>query len=502
MPNTSCAKLHDDIYAVIDLGSNSFHMLMVREVAGSVQVLGRVKRKVKLASGLDENNVLSAKAMARGWECLALFAERLQDIPRANITIVGTATLRLATNVDVFIDKARQILGHPLNIISGEKEASTIYLGVAHTSANPHHSLVVDIGGASTEIIIGEGFETHKVTSLNMGCVTYLAKHFPNGQLTQVNFDSAIAAAQQVVDEIASDYKTIGWQCVLGASGTVQALQEILICQGLDEVITLSRLESIMAQAIKCGDLDHLDIKGLLLERRHVFPSGIAILIAIFRTLEISGMTLSGGALREGLLYSMIPSQQQQDVRKRTLDSLMIRYHVDREQGERVAELATHIARQIKDNWQLNQFEGVEILKAAALLHETGLLIEYKKYPKHGAYIISNSDLPGFSFAQKKLLTALIHNQKGDVSQEEIHKQTTTSVLLAQRLTRILRVAVILSMRRKDEALPSFSVDVTNDNQLTIKFPEGWLASHPLMRAELSQEESYQSQQDWPLSIS
>ncbi|OYW94330.1 MAG: guanosine-5'-triphosphate,3'-diphosphate pyrophosphatase, partial [Alishewanella sp. 32-51-5] len=230
--SASATVPHSDIYAVIDLGSNSFHMLMVKVVGGSVQVIGRVKRKVRLAAGLNDSLVLSHKAMKRGWECLALFAERLQDIPAQNIRIVGTATLRLARNVATFLKEAEAILGQQVQVISGEDEARIIYLGVAHTSNSDSNRLVIDIGGASTEMVIGQGFTPKVLASLNMGCVTYLERYFADQELTEQNFLAAISAAESETQTITARFRQESWQLAVGASGTVQAVQEILVAQG------------------------------------------------------------------------------------------------------------------------------------------------------------------------------------------------------------------------------------------------------------------------------
>ncbi len=491
---------HNDIYAVIDLGSNSFHMLMVKVVGGSVQVIGRVKRKVRLAAGLNDSLVLSKQAMTRGWECLALFAERLQDIPSANIRIVGTATLRLARNVKTFLLEAEAILGQPIQVISGEEEARIIYLGVAHTSNCDSNRLVIDIGGASTEIIVGQGFQPMLLSSLNMGCVTFLERYFENNELSEANFNAAIAAAEHEIRTISEQYLTQGWQNAVGASGTVQAMQEILVGQGKDEVITLPRLEAIMQQALACGHMDQLNLPGLAQERKQVFPSGLAILIALFRVLNISGMTLSGGALREGVLYSMLPQLQHQDVRARTMQSMMVRYYIDQQHAERVADMAATLASQLHQQWNLSSFEGLAMLRSGALLHELGLLIEYKNHHHHGAYIISHAELPGFTRAQQQLLMALVYNHRADIHKEILSKQTMTSVLLAVRLTRLLRLSVILSMRRRYEVLPEVQITAQAE-ALTLTLPQGWLEHHPLMRAELEQEVVYQQQAGWQLSI-
>lgn len=487
-------------YAVIDLGSNSFHMMIAQVVAGSVQIIGRVKRKVRLAAGLDDNLILSQDAMLRGWECLNLFAERLQDIPADNIKISGTATLRLAKNVDEFLGVAENILGYPINVISGEQEAQIIYKGVAYTSSSNNRRLVVDIGGASTELVAGEKHEPKVYNSLNVGCVTYLQRYFPGGVLSESNFTNAIAAAELEISKIRDQYTAFDWQDEVGASGTVQAIQEISIAQGYDEVITLERLVSIMQQTITFGTIENLSIAGLVQDRKLVFPSGLAILIAIFRQLNLRGMTLAGGALREGQLYSMLPDLTQQNVRERTVRSVMTRYHVDIAHAQRVAELSLNIAQQTSSNWDMDQFDALEILRSAALVHEVGLQVAYKDQQIHASYILKNTNLPGFTEAQKKLLTAIILNHREDIDQPALTKQTTTSVLLACRLVRILRLSVILSLRRADEVLPQIEVSVVNE-KMVVHLPLDWLEKNPLSAAELNQEASYQAAQGWQLEL-
>ena len=487
-------------YAVIDLGSNSFHMMIVQIIAGSVQVIGRIKRKVRLASGLNQQCELSEESMLRGWECLNLFAERLQDIPKQNIQISGTAALRMAKNKEVFLQRAEIILDHPINIISGEREAQYIYKGVAYTASNKNRRLVVDIGGASTELIAGEADNPQIFKSLNIGCVTYLQRYFPQGELSEHNFTQAIAAAELQISTIRDLYKDFKWQEEVGASGTVQALQEIFIAQGHDEVITLQRLVSIMQQSIMYGSIDNLNLAGLSQERKLVFPSGLAILIAIFRQLNLSGMTLAGGALREGLLYSMLPELACQDVRERTLNSVMMRYHVDIAHANRVADLSLKIASQTSKHWNLAQFDALAILKSAALVHEVGLQVAYKEQHIHASYLLNNTSLPGFTQAQKKLLTALVSNHREDIDQFLLSKQTGTSVLLACRLVRILRLAVILSLRRKDEVMPEINISVNNE-ELTLHLPKDWLEKNPLSQSELTQEASYQAKHNWHLNL-
>ena len=475
-------------------------MLLARQVADSLQVIARVKRKVRLASGLDENFVLDQAAMARGWECLSLFAERLQDIPRENIRIVATATLRLAVNAADFVAKAEQIVNHKINIISGEQEAATIYLGVAHTSNSEHNRLVIDIGGASTEMIIGSGFNPIALNSLNIGCVTFLERYFADGNTTAENFDNAITAAMDVIADVKAQYITAGWSSAVGASGTVQAIQEILIAQGYAEELTLPHLEHIQNQAIACGSIDELDIKGLVPERRLVFVSGLSILMAIFKSLDVKRMTLAGGALREGVLYGMLGKSTETDIRALTVNSLLIRHHIDKKQGAIVADVAVKCAKQLETDWQLTQFDGIEVLKSAAMLHELGLIVEYRNFHLHGGYILSQTELPGFTRAQQKLLTALVTNQRNIIDPQVIAKQTMTSCVLAHRLTRILRIAIILSMRRIDDVLPKVSI-MCKGEDLTLSMPDDWLENHPLMRAEIDAEIQEHKRAGWRLVV-
>ncbi|WP_440054699.1 guanosine-5'-triphosphate,3'-diphosphate diphosphatase [Pseudoalteromonas sp. T1lg65] len=494
--------LKEDIYAVVDLGSNSFHMLIARHIAGGIHTIGRVKRKVRLAAGLDEANHLSREAMQRGWECLALFAERLQDIPNQNVSIVATATLRLATNSATFIAKAEKILNHKINVISGELEAETIYKGVAHTSACQGKQLVIDIGGASTEVIIGKSFDALLCRSLNMGCVTYLERYFDDGLLNEANFNTAINAAKSVLAPIRAQYIDLGWEWAVGASGTVQAIQEIFAAMGESEQLNLQKLQEIKHQAIACKTIQALSLPGLVEERRLVFVSGLAILIAIFESLQVESMGLAGGALREGVLYSMIPDFQSVDICKRTLDGFIQRYHVDTDQAKRVYELAEDIAQQVAQPWQLCLAKTEHLLRAVASLHEIGLLIDYKQYNKHSSYILTNTAMPGYSRAEKEIIVALVRNHREDILDKSF-ESFTSNKLIVQKYCVIARLSVLLSMRRKDDVLPAIKVIAGEQNiqMITILLPDSWLTSHPLMLSELKQEAIYLSKLGWTLKV-
>ena len=487
------------LYAAIDLGSNSFHMLVVREVAGSIQTLTRIKRKVRLAAGLNGDNELSVEAMERGWQCLRLFAERLQDIPHPQIRVVATATLRIAVNADVFIAKAQEILGCPVQVISGEEEARLIYQGVAHTTGGADQRLVVDIGGASTELVTGSGAQTTSLFSLSMGCVTWLERYFTNRNLAQENFDEAEKAAREVLRPVADKLRFHGWKVCVGASGTVQALQEIMMAQGMDERITLAKLQQLKQRAIHCGRLEELEIEGLTLERALVFPSGLAILIAIFTELNIQCMTLAGGALREGLVYGMLHLPVDQDIRSRTLRNIQRRFMVDTDQANRVTQLAVHLLEQVKDEWHLEAISR-ELLQSACQLHEIGLSVEYKQAPLHAAWLVRNLDLPGFTPAQKKLLATLLLNQTNPVDLSSLHQQNAVPPRIAEHLCRLLRLAIIFAARRRDDLVPHITLQAQDEN-LTLTLPEGWLEHHPLGTELIDQEIQWQSYVHWPLEV-
>lgn len=488
------------LYAAIDLGSNSFHMLVVREVSGSIQTVMRIKRKVRLAAGLDRHNSLSAEAMKRGWACLSLFAEQLQDIPPEHIRVVATATLRLAANADAFLVTAQKILGIPVNVISGEEEARLIYQGVAHTTGGSDKRLVVDIGGGSTELATGDGSHASVLFSLPMGCVTWLERFFSDRHLTRENFDAADSAARAMLRPLVAQLRAHGWEACVGASGTVQALQEIMVAQGMDERITLRKLQQLKQRAIQCGKLEELEIEGLTLERALVFPSGLSILIAVFQELGIEVMTLAGGALREGLVYGMLHLPVDRDIRSRTLQSIQRRFSLEVDQANRVRQLAENFFQQVNVDWKLDR-HCEELLFSACVIHEIGLSVDFRQAPQHAAYLVRNLDLPGFTPAQKKLLSCLLQNQSGSIDLALLTQQNALPPRLAERLCRLLRLAIIFSSRRRDDTLPAIRLQA-DDDRLQLTLPAGWLEAHPLRAELLEQESHYQSWAHWQLQIS
>ncbi len=297
-------------YAVVDLGSNSFHLSILCLHKNKINTVNKVKRKVRLASGLNNQNELSEKAIKRGLDCLSLFAKHLSTIPLSNIKIVATATLRIAKNRDDFLTKANNILPVKIQLLTGKQEAETIYSGVAYTCQSDLSlkRLVVDIGGASTELIIGKGTIAKKAVSLDIGCVSFRERFFTNGQLSEQNFATAINAACSIIMPVRTDFVALGWQTVVGSSGTIQALAEILSYRQQSIIITNSFLHEIKQALIECQSIEHIFLDGLRTDRKSVLASGLCILIALFNCLDIKELKLSTGALREGILHGMLPS--------------------------------------------------------------------------------------------------------------------------------------------------------------------------------------------------
>lgn len=487
-----------EYYAAVDLGSNSFHMVVVHVVNGNVQIIGKVKQKVRLAAGLDDELALDNISMERGWQCLQTFAERLQDIPPSNIKVVATATLRLATNASVFIKKAEKILGQKLEVISGEEEARQIYLGVAYTSANQGNTLVIDIGGASTEIIIGNDMQPIHLKSLDMGCVTFMDRYFPDGQLNVENFAAAKAKAHALLDEVADAFLCFDWHNCLGASGTPQAITEILVKQGISDAIRLDYLYNLERQCIDCVSIDQLEIEGLEEARKPIFPSGLAILISLFERLSINTMNISGGALREGLIYGMLDNLQENDRQQQTLNQAIRRYHIDQHHAESVRHMAIELCHQLCAQTSLCHLDTEAVLGAAAILHEIGLHIEYKKHHEHGAYILTHIDLPGFTRLQRAAVRDLVsqHRLAIKTSVFDNYHDEVRPMLLG--LVRVLRIAVVLCLRRQNKHVPQVTLTVEGD-VWTLTFPEGWLKSHPLINAELANEIWLQHRAGWEL---
>ncbi len=476
--------------AAVDLGSNSFHMVVARPVNGHLNVVDRLREPVRLAAGLDADNQLDAEAQKRAIACLERFGQRLRDMPPGSVRAVGTNTMRKARNSDELLEAAAAALGHPIEIISGLEEARLIYLGVSHSLPDSQgRRLVMDIGGGSTELIIGERFEPHYMESLYMGCVSVSQGYFADGTITAKSMRRAEIAAGQELQPVEQSYRRLGWASAVGSSGTIRAVGDVVQAMGWSEGgITLPALKKLREALIAAGDVGKLGaLQGLPPERAPVFPGGVAILLATFEALGIEQMQVSDGALREGLLYDLMGRIRHEDVRERTITGLSERYHVDKGQARRVEATLLHCLGQVADAWKLDQECAASLLQWAAQLHEIGLAVAHSGYHKHGAYLLEFSDMPGFSRQEQRLLAVLVRGHRRKFANTLFKDLPEAQRERIMRLTVLLRLAVLLHRSRADAELPPLSLHADGKN-LFLAFPTGWLDQHPLTQADLAQE--------------
>lgn len=489
--------------AALDIGSNSFHLVVARIVAGNVQILHRVKQKVRLADGLDHHNRLDQSAIQRGLDTLRIISESLKGFETDSVRIVATYTLRKAKNAKEFIRAAKGILPYPIEIISGIEEARLIYSGVAHTVHNTGKRLIVDIGGGSTEFIIGEGYNALLLRSLQMGCVSYTKRFFANGQLTSYAFNKAITSAQQELELVERRYLKLGWQHCIGTSGTIKAI--VLIAHSIDSetpegVVSLDNLIQLQHRCIEAKHIDALELQNITEDRLPVFAAGLSILIAIFKSLQVTVMEYSASALREGVMYEMEEQLAHHDIRERTAQSLATRYDVDLDQAKRVHDTALYIFDQCKASWEIDGQSHRNMLGWASLLHEVGLQINTRGVQRHSGYILQNVDLHGFNQEEQILLSVLARFHRKKLKTEELPELWQFASELVEKLLVILRLSVILNIKRQDGIIPEFKVRV-NEKQIVLSFPAGWLEQKPVFSADLMRESNYLTVLDFILTF-
>ncbi|MEO1482823.1 MAG: exopolyphosphatase [Myxococcota bacterium] len=476
------------VVAAVDLGSNSFHMVIARSDLGKLRIMDKMRERVRLAEGLRPDGTLESGAQKRAIACLERFGERLHDISATHVRVVGTNTLRSARNSSDFLPKLTKAIGHPIDIISGREEARLIYLGVAHDVVESEGKrLVVDIGGGSTECIIGQKLDPMQADSLHMGCVTYSRRFFPSGKVRAEYFKDAELAAAIELRSIKRNYRSLGWDQAVGSSGTIGAIHEVLRANEFSDGITWSGLEWLRRSVISFGRTSRLEIDGLDPDRQDILPGGLAILMAVFRSLKIDRMDASGGALREGVLYDLLGRASDDDIRDRTVESMANRYGVDTRQGTRVEQTALRLLEQIKDVWQLDGDRGGRFLSWAAQLHEIGLALAYSGYHKHGEYLLEHSDMPGFSRGEQRALARLVRTHRRRFKPEMFDDLAPGQNTFVRRLAVLLRLAVALNRSRSDDELPKMFLTLEDDT-LRLEFPVGWLARHPMTRLELERE--------------
>ena len=510
----------DHPYAALDLGSNSFHLIVAYYHGDRLQVLDRHKEMVRIAEGLRADNTLSAAVAARAIACLKRLGQRIRDLPPCNVRIVGTNTLRKARNSHEFVEAAERALGHRVEIISGREEARLIYLGVSHSLEPMEDSaetrLVVDIGGGSTELILGRQFQPHLMESLYMGCVSMSATFFADGKLRASRFVDAEYAARQELEVVEAIYRARGWDTAIGASGSLLAIHDAILEITGERGITRDGLSALKRNLEHAGHIDAVELEALDAERAPVFAGGVAITSAVVDALGIDNLTVSDGALREGLLHDLLGRVHAHDIRETTVADLMQRYHVDQGHARRVAVTVARILEQV--SWDLAENLAVgslprhqpgdsprnggvhggpgaisgaaaaRLVRWAALLHEIGMDIAHSQYHKHGGYLLDNMDLPGFSRSEQHNLSMIVRSHRRKFPIEELRGSPSLIALCV-----LLRLAVVIHRGRTGSALPAFWVAPTGVGELRITFPRKWLAEHPLTKLDLEQESEYLS---------
>lgn len=473
----------NDIFAALDLGSNSFHLLLARFLGGRMVILDRHKEQVQLAAGLDAKKQIHPAILQQALGVLPKFAERLRGIPKDHVRVVGTNTLRMAKNADVFLTQAEKILGVPIDIIGGSEEARLIYLGVAKDFTPGYQQrLVVDIGGGSTELVIGAQ-EPHTLESLYMGCVSFSQRFFGDGKLRKKDYKDAILAARTEIQTVAPAMLASQWDEVVGSSGTIRCVQKIIERLVGDALITLPALEFVADRVIDAKSIDKLDLPGLTDDRRSSIAGGLAILHAVFLELNIKSMDVSEYAVREGIVHDLAGRVQHHDRRERTIRSMMQQYHADNAQAQRVDASAQALYEQVKNDVPLEADKARAMLHWAASLHEIGLLIAHSGYHKHGAYIIENGDMPGFSRQEQKLLAYLVVNHRRKLKPPAL----SYGVDPDWRLMLVFRLACLFNRRRTPHRLPPIGLKLKPQG-VEIRLPATWLEQHPLTREELEKE--------------
>lgn len=489
--------------AAVDLGSNSFHMIVCRLENGKLRTIDRLREMVRLASGLDDHRNLDSKTQKKALECLERFGERIRNFPPGSVRIVGTNTLRTAKNSQEFISKAEKALGHPIDIIAGIEEARLIYQGVANSlGSNANSRFVMDIGGGSTEYIIGINDTANTKESLNMGCVTVSNKFFKDGIISKRAFRKAVLFSQQKLDPFQRTFNSKRWEEAIGASGSLRSIHKVLIAtKWSNNGITREGLEKLVSHITQCKHIDELQLPELSNERLPVFIGGVAILYATFQKLDIEQMNVSDGALREGLVHDLLGRIYDHDIRSKTVTTIAEHYHTDKHHSDRIKQTVNLILNQL-DSRQCseNPKTVTQFLHWAVSLHEIGRDIAHSQYHKHSAYIIEHGDFAGFSRQDQHLLAKLIQTHRKKFLLTRFKKLPEPWNKDAPYLCIVLRFAILLHRNRHTQELPKFAISI-RENTINLNFANDWLSTAPLTQTDLEMESEYLSSAGYILNF-
>ena len=479
-------------YAAIDLGSNSFHMIVARRTGVGINVTDRLRSPVRLAAGLTEDGGLSSEAQERALSCLTQFGQRLRDLPSEQVRAVGTNALRQAKMAGDFLEQAEKALGHRIEIIPGIEEARLIYLGVSHSIADDHRRrIVVDIGGGSTECILGSDFKPITRHSLYMGCVSYTKKFFADGILNRGNYERAKIAAEQEFQPLVQSFSSFGWREAIGSSGTLCGIQEILEANNWGTgKISLEGLEHLREYLLSHKEISEISINGLTKDRRPVIIGGLAIVDAFFEIFGIDSMKTSKWSLREGLVYEMSgASTSTTDIRNETVTQMQEAHGVDKIHAIRVEDTALHIWKNTKDTWHLDEDENERLLRWASALHEIGLSISYAGHHKHAAYLIEHCAMAGFSQNLKHQLALLVRYHRRKFNRGAFNDLPSELRDRTVKLALILRLAILLH-RSRDPHMDVLPDVLVAEDTMQLKLDDQFLRHHPLTVADLDDEKA------------
>lgn len=474
-----------ELIAAVDLGSNSFRLQVGRVVGNQIYPLDGLKEPVRLAAGLTPEKRLDVESQQRGLEALARFGERLRGFEQSAVRAVATNTLRVAKNAAEFLAEAESVLGFPIEVVAGREEARLIYLGVAHTLPNPRtRQLVFDIGGGSTEFIIGQNIEPIRLESLYMGCVSYTLRFFPDGRVDKRRFKDAEFAARRELQAIVGPYRETGWDEAVGSSGSAKAIVDLLEMNGYSEQgITRAGLDRLRAELVAAGHASKLKLNGLRPDRIPVLPGGLAIMSAIVKEFDLEQVTFSDGALRLGVLYDLLGRYHHDDLREATVGRFMQRYEVDRRQAARVSHIALELLNQLVPATRAEDHPDAQFLIWAARLHEIGISVAHSSYHKHSAYILGNADMPGFSRRDQARLARLVLAHRGKLERAQpLQGEASEWTLIF-----CLRLAVLLRRARDSSPTPTLAATFTARG-FSLHLPAAWLTARPLTVAALGEE--------------
>lgn len=480
-----------DLLAAVDLGSNSFHMVVARYTLGQLRVVDRIREMVRMAEGLDGSGHLSAPVRQRALDCLSRFGQRIRDIPPWRVRALATNSVRRLRDPQEFLMPAELALGHSIEVVSGREEARLVYLGVSHAqpARNGELRLVMDIGGGSTECIIGSGFEPIERESLQVGCVATTRRFFANGKLTRKKWRQALTEVAAEFQQFSTTYRELGWDDALGSSGTIKAIGRICAGSGLGNgEITPEALWHVRELMLAAGSIDRIRLPGLSDDRTPVIAGGVVVLEAAFATLGIRRMEVSKAAMREGILYDMIGRAGGDDPRDSSVNAMMQRYGVDTAQAIRVERTAADLFQQAQRGWKLDADDG-RILEWAARLHEIGLVIAHSQYHLHGAYVIEHSDVAGFTQQEQQMLAILVRSHRRGVVKSAFDVLPARLRQPARRLAALLRLAVVMHRSHEGEAIPRLKLRA-DKNALRLELSGQWLDARPLLRADLLGEQA------------